>query len=1524
MAENTARRTEKSHNSVENQENAIDNSSEVGKAVFKMIEDDRVKGKADESASLFSIVLKDDSVAGNFDLRGVFNVAVSELEDDSPVRKYLYADRSGRNEVVKAIVKDCLSTDEARKNGGNEQLEKIMYFEALANLSASQGKFDADSNAKRSHALHVLAGQELSQEMRQGMVSDLLSNMSESGDRRLQGEIESARNDKRNEREAVLNAASKKLEELGKGDLTAAVKLLELHLQQAGEGNLQLDASAKASREVLEAAEEFKAATEKPVTLEDAKPTAPRQGRSAEGTLILPGENGQNYKQYSVKAGSIFDAEGKAIGSFKDDGTITLRGMSPFKISANQGTAFHGKGSDGARLDLVSNADLKKFHGFISSTDGQEVFTVTGGNMFDGKGKLVGKFSENGNIETSTESSFSSESLSKFRSGARVVGEENGKSRSFVASTSSTDGFIHIKDEKTGAHVRHEVKMGMLIDSRTGEQTGWVVPPGESADGKLTGGFIVTSENGELKKTAFTEKQDCIFSLQLTGVSGFEAAPMQGITTGKNEIFNIGEAKRLQKQSKVHFSDAKQEIEASERGWGAFNLKRAIGVNEAQKGDLAKKAAVSEKNYDELEKLLQADKSAIAYVDSFKQTRDVAREALYGKPESQKAEDAPPVNAIPDLSSEAVVATVNGKLAIGEKIYTIKNGELYESGRENEQAKGKLLPGYIAQFDNGERLVDLSKEIHVAMQFTSQANAKPAELLGLGPGHFKSGLGYQSGGLVDVNSLTATASRFEQQARKGNEEYFANRPYLTGALGNWMLGDREEMLDSYANQINSKVTRVSTLTRDLMRDAFDPLQGGNRRFDVVEKELATLMYMTGSQAADTQKMAADGSRIQAQVSESAAMAAMTIATAGIGAGFAAAAKGGQLAAIGITSSRVAVAMEMGAGMASGAAIRAGFNASDKSNTFKDALSGSVEGLALQAQAKLLAKMAEAATAAKALKQTKEVARQTLPQTLMSGAKDVLKEAGISTMTSGALMTGQAIRKGESLTDAMDVQALTVASVTNLLGRYASTRAGDFMNSRFVRGALSDVTRRSTADALVRSTADAFVGAASTRAISSVKEQREAAYGEVSLAKTASDVLDAGALGAANGLAMSGLLQTGAYAAKQLVTGYVAAREQMRASAEQGRTVDISAQRMQLLRAANDRSPVAPRQLESLWRGLANAADAANNPSSKKAPEIRTVVSEPEITPEQRRAHELDFQRRFEAGEYNAPKSQTDNKPVSDPVEISKKAINNFLKNLKQNELEGGVPSDNRPVELIKASVYIDDTIGPRQLDTISAPAMAALDDALALVAKTGHGAAEDIANQSISIGPKQIGHVREINSQVSLAKEIQGDIDPSGNFVKVADGRVEAIIAHVRNASKALPETDYFSVMQDVAGRRGMNRWMNQNSQTRALQHEVGQDYQKRLEAAQTDPSMILSLRRSAQEIAASSVAARATEIKLTKELVNLQNAGQSADKCREALVKLQSFQRDLTKARQDASHNATFKAYFAEMDAYMAKAFQD
>lgn len=1524
MVENTARSTAKSHNSVENRENGIDNSSQVGKAVFKMIEDDRVQSKADESASLFSIVLKDDSVAGNFDLRGVFNVAVSELEDDSPVRKYLYADRSGRNEVVKAIVKDCLSSDEARKSDGNERLEKIMYFEALANLSASQGKFDANSNAKRSHALHVLAGQELSQETRQGMVSDLLANMSLNGDRRLQGEIESARNDKRNEREAVLKAAAKKLEELGKGDLSAALKLLELHFQQVGEGNLQLKDSAQTSREVLAAAEEFKAAMERPVTVEDAKPTAPRQGRNSEGTLILPGENGQTYIEYSVKGGSIFDAEGKAIGNFKDDGTITLSGMSAFKISANQGTAFHGKGSDGARLDLVSNADRKKFHGFISSADGQEVFTVTGGNMFDGKGKLVGKFSENGNIETSTESSFSSESLSKFRSGARVVGEENGKSRSFVASSSSTDGFIHIKDEKTGAHVRHEVKMGMLIDSRTGEQTGWVVPPGESADGKLTGGFIVTSENGELKKTAFSEKQDCIFSLQLTGVSGFEAAPMQGITTGKNEIFNIGEAKRLQNQSKTHFNDAKQEIEASEKGWGAFNLKRAIGVNGAQKGDLAKKAAVSEKKYDELEKLLQADKSAIAYVDSFKQTRDVAKEALYGKPESQKAEDAPPVNAIPDLNSESVAATVNGKLAIGEKIYTIKNGELYESGREHEQAKGKLLPGYIAQFDNGDRLVDLSKELRVAMQFTSQANAKPAELLGLGPGHVKSGLGYQPGGLVDVNSLTATAGRFEQQARKGNEEYFANRPYLTGALGNWVLGDREEMLNSYANQINSKVTRVSTLTKDLMRDAFDPQNGDSRRFDVVEKELATLMYMTGSQAADTQKMAANGSQIQAQVSESAAMAAMTIATAGIGSGFAAAAKGGQLAAIGITSSRVAVALELGAGMASGAAIRSGFNASDKSDTLRDALSGSVEGLALQAQAKLLAKMAEAATAAKALNQTKEVTRKTLPQTLMNGAKDVLKEAGVSTMTSGALMTGQAIRKGESLTDAMDVQTLAIASVTNLLGRYASTRAGDFMNSQFVKGAVGDATKRSTADALVRTASDSFVSAASARAVSSAREQRQAPFGEISFAKTASDVLDAGAFGAASGLAMSGLMRTGAFAAKQLVAGYAAAREQMTAQAEVERTSEISAERMRSLTATSDQSPAAPRQLESLWKGLANAAEAANSPSPKKAPEIRTIVAEPEVTPEQRRAHELDFQRRFEAGEYNAPKRQPDNKPVSDPVEISKKAINNFLKDLKQKELEGGVSSDNRPVELIKASVYIDDAIGPRQLDTVSAPAMAALDDALAMVAKTGQGAAEEIANQSVSISPKQIGHVREISSQVSLAKEIEGELDPSGNFVKVADDRVEAIIAHVRNASTALPETDYFSVMQDVAGRRGMNRWMNQNSQTRALQHEVAQDYQKRLEAAQLDPSMILSLRRSPQEIAASSVAAKATEIKLTNELVNLQKAGRSADKCREALVKLQSFQRDLAKAREDASHNATFKDYFTELDAYMAKAFQD
>ena len=1537
MVENAVRNTPKQP--VENQEQS-DSAKEVGNSLSMTFEDARAGNKADACSALFDLVLKNEAADGNVDLRRAFNLETAALEDNSPIKKYVHADRAGRSDVLNAIVSDCMSTDPKQKERGVELLQKVMYLEALANLSATQGKTDSASSAHRSHALRVLTGQELSGEKIKDKASTLLGNLAENGDKKIQAEIASARKDVQKERGAVINAAVKKGDQLEKGDLSAAAKMLVLHLQQVGEGNRALSTVGESSYEVLEAAAALKKAVEKPVTLEDAKPTGPRQGRTPDGILILPGDNGDAYAQYNVKAGSVFNAEGREIGKFRDDGTVLLSGMSAFKIAPNDGCAFHGKGSDGQRLDLISNADQKKFHGFVASADGKEVFTVTGGNMYDAKGKMLGKFGEGGEIETTQPGSFSSEALSKFRPGARVIGEENGKSRSFIAGSTATDGHVQIKDQETGAYVRHEVKMGMLIDSRTGEQKGWIVPPAESADGKLTGGFIVTAENGEMKSTAFTDKQDMIFSLRLTGVGGHEAAPMQGITTGKDEIFNVGEAKRLQVETKEFFADAKRSIEASEKGWGWYSPRTFFNVS--QKEQMALKITASENNIEEMNKLLTGDRSAVAYVDSFKRTAAIAKEALHPKAENSESAEKPPVNEVPNLDTAELMATVNGKLAIGSQKFTIKNGDLYEMGKETQAPVGKLLPGYVAKFAQGDRVVDLNNEIRVAMSFTSQANAKTAELLGMGPGYMSGGLGYQQGGLIDVKSLSATAWRFEEQARKGNQDYFANKPYVTGEIGNWMMGDREAMLTSYAQQLAARAIRVERATKDLMKDAFDPSKDDPNMFDVARRDMALLVHITGSQCSDHAKMALQGRQVQAQVSDSAAMAAMTIATAGIGAGFAAAAKGGQLAAVGITSTRVAFALEMGSGMAAGAAIRTAVNATDSSDWRTNAASGALEGLALAAQGRLLAKIAEAKAAANALKQTQEVTRQTFLQASMSTARqlapEALKEAGVSTMFAAMSMTAHDIRTGKTPGSSMDLQTLAVASMTNLLGRYASFRAGDLMSSKFVQGAVSEAGKVSLASTLVRTAADASVAGATARVPLSVFEQRQAPFGEVSLARTALDALESGAMAASTGMVMSGLMKAGDYGTRYLASRYAQTKAEFASPrVPEERTVEISQERMRSLvkrqapatgeqtPAAQEQAPIAPRKLESLWKGLSNAEEAANKPRQRWVPENRPVETEPELTQEQRRTNELDFQRRYEAGEYAPAKAPVDNKPVSDPVEISQRAINNYLKDIKQRQAEGRTgENDDRPMEVIKPQVYFDDFIGPRQLDTISVPAKKAINDALAIVAKTGAGAANDIANQTVSITPKPFGHVREINSQMQLAKTAGGEIDPANNFVKTGSHRVEGIIDHVRNASKDLPEVDYFSTMQEIAGRRGLNRWMDQNPQRRAINHEVAKDHQKRLEAAQEDPSKDLFLRRSLRVMGELDVAATATAKTLEGEIARLEKAGQSADNYKQALTKLQAFQKNLEQAKQDTSHNAIARAYFAEVEAYKKQAFED
>ncbi len=1006
--------------------------------------------------------------------------SVSELDKDSPAYKYAHSDNAARNNVLKTVLSDCRSSDLTKQRSAGENLKQIMFLEALSGLAACDGKTDSRSQIERSYAINLLAGQSLCAQLSgsDNRAAAVLSRLEEKGDQSIHNTIAAAVKNKIAERESVTELARVQFERLltgtGKEAAQAVENLAALHTMQLAEGNTKFTDLDAPCREIL--AEKNRLADADKIELADARPTPARPGRNASGTLVLPGLDAGSFSQFAVKDGKVLDQAGQAIGMVEDNGDVQIGNERKFNIASRDGAAFHGTGTDGNRLDLVADSSSNALTAVMASQDGREVFTITGGNMFDANGKMIGRVNSNGQIESSENGQFrGSQSLNVFRSGYNVLGEENGKSRNFVTSAAATNGFMLIKDTQTGKHVRHEVQMGMLIDSRSGQQVGWVNPPQESADGKLLGGSVVTlDKSGNYRDTALSASLDTVFNLQLTGVSGVEASSIEGIAQGDDKFFNVGEAKRLEIALKHQAENAIHQIDDSEKGFmGSFNLKWVSGMNAAEKGGLGKTAAASGLHVSDLEEVMKGDSASIANMQALKLRRDDAHDALYGKSDAKEA--APPTVEIPLLTSKEDVASVNGQLRMGHQVFTIKNGELFEKGNENAGVQGNLLPGYRVELGTAgnKSLVDLSKQNYVLMQFTSRSNQREAQLIGMGQGHMTGGLGYQEGGLIDVRSLSQNARSFENQARKGNQEYFANRPYVTGGLANWAMGDREALLKEMAGQIDRKVLMMNGSMQELFVNGFDTEKVSAKKFDSSVQLAQSLMHTIGAQSADTQNMARQGQQIQGQVNEAVVMAAITVATAGVvNPAFAAMAKAGHLAKVGASG---AVALEIGACAGTGAVISASMRASDNSSTFNNLKAGAIEGAMMGsggAGSKLLGKIDEAKAALQALRQGQKlspaaakalngiggkilnISAVAAPAAAPEAAAMVAKgtyHVGNAVFQSAGYSAAASVREGKSLSDGMNIDKIALSAAANLFGQYAGLKADGFMNSKAVLG-----------------------------------------------------------------------------------------------------------------------------------------------------------------------------------------------------------------------------------------------------------------------------------------------------------------------------------------------------------------------------------------------------------------------------------------------------------------------------------------
>lgn len=225
-------------------------------------------------------------------------------------------------------------------------------------------------------------------------------------------------------------------------------------------------------------------------------PTAPREGKEPSGTLVYNDGSGK-VTQFKVENGQVKDGK-KVVGSVQDNGEVTLNGKTFNILSAQEGTAFHGVGSDKNRLDLVDKKNAESgFNGVMTSPDGKQTMLSMGGNLYDEKGNFRGHLENGGKVHLPgrTYAENGTDVNSQFQNWS-FKGMEAGKQREFVANNELTRGKMFIPDPKTLAPAEYEVRLGMLINKQTGQQFGRVEAPHPGANGQLEGGCIYPANGG--------------------------------------------------------------------------------------------------------------------------------------------------------------------------------------------------------------------------------------------------------------------------------------------------------------------------------------------------------------------------------------------------------------------------------------------------------------------------------------------------------------------------------------------------------------------------------------------------------------------------------------------------------------------------------------------------------------------------------------------------------------------------------------------------------------------------------------------------------------------------------------------------------------------------------------------------------------------------------------------------------------------------------------------------------------------
>lgn len=259
-------------------------------------------------------------------------------------------------------------------------------------------------------------------------------------------------------------------------------------------------------------------------------PTAPREGEKPSGTLVFREWN--EYTSIRAVRGEIKEGN-KVIGHVKDNGDVEINGKT-FNIitDKDKSAAFMGMGTDGRHLDLTQGQNKttpkEGFSGFI--TNGAENKLVLGGHIFSSTDKsLFGHVDESGKMEFAKnldQKEKQATDISAVMKGGYVFsGNENGKAREFnLDRTSKGTATLNIEGKQENV----EIRLGMILDTKTGEQLGKYTPPRMSDGGKFDEGHLLYKG----KEISLSSLEQSSFNITVDG----QDKPMRGYVLSKQIV----------------------------------------------------------------------------------------------------------------------------------------------------------------------------------------------------------------------------------------------------------------------------------------------------------------------------------------------------------------------------------------------------------------------------------------------------------------------------------------------------------------------------------------------------------------------------------------------------------------------------------------------------------------------------------------------------------------------------------------------------------------------------------------------------------------------------------------------------------------------------------------------------------------------------------------------------------------------------------------------------------------------------